>query len=360
MITKKLRYGLIGAGNNAERKHLSNYSALSDVEITAICDVNLDRAKKLADKYGIKNIYSDYKEMLNKEKLDLVSVCTPNFLHAEMSIFALLSGANVHCEKPLAINSLQAKKILEARDKSGKKVMIGLNNRFTKEVVFLKKFIDKECLGEIYHAKAGWKRRSGIPGRGTWFTNSRLSGGGVMIDLGVHYLDLALYLMGNPEPKHITGATYQNFNHTTARNRNGYIGNVNGVSDVEDSAVGFIGLENKATVDFEFSWASNIEKDVAYIELLGTKGGATLINGELKIYSEILDSCVDIIPKLDPNTNYVHEFQHFVDAILYDSKLICPAEDGVYMMEIIDNFYEATKLAKPVIFNAKGIEKLII
>jgi predicted dehydrogenase len=350
MNNRKLRYGLIGAGSNAERKHLNNYMNLPNVEFVSICDVNVENADRLAKKYHINKIYSNYEEMLDKENLDLVSVCTPNYLHAEITIYALLKGVNVHCEKPLAINSIEAKKIVEAKNKTRKKVMVGLNNRFTNEAVYLKKYIDEGLLGEIYHAKAGWIRRSGIPGRGTWFTNKDSAGGGVMIDLGVHYLDLALYLMGMPEPSYVTGATYNNFDHTTTRNRNGYKGNPNGIFNVEDSALGFIGLKNGATVNFEFSWASNIEKDKQYIEILGTKGGVSLINGELKIHSELLDTCVDISPILNPTIKLMNEFEHFTNCILSEASLMAPAEHGVYTLEIIDRFYQAAERNEPVFF----------
>src|SRR4051812_13543833 len=237
MNNKKLRYGLIGAGSNAERKHLNNYMTLPNVELVSICDVNIESAERLAQKYNIKKVYSNYEDMLNNEELDLVSICTPNYLHAEISIYALSKGVNVHCEKPLAVNAIEAQKIVEAKNKSGKKVMLGLNNRFTNEAVFLKKYIDAGYLGDIYQVKAGWIRRSGIPGRGTWFTNKDCAGGGVMIDLGVHYLDLALFLIGMPEPSYITGSTHENFTETTTRNRNGYKGNPNGVFNVEDTAI---------------------------------------------------------------------------------------------------------------------------
>jgi predicted dehydrogenase len=350
MNDKKLRYGLIGAGSNAERKHLNNYMTLANVELAAICDVNIENAQRLAQKYNIPNVYSNYEDMLNKEELDLVSVCTPNYLHAEISTYALEKGVNVHCEKPLAINAKEAQKIVEAKIKSGKQVMVGLNNRFTNEAVYLKKYIDAGYLGDIYQVKAGWIRRSGIPGRGTWFTNKDYAGGGVMIDLGVHYLDLALYLIGMPEPSYVTGAIHQNFSHTTTRNRNGYKGNPNGIFNVEDTAIGFIGLQNGATVNFEFSWASNIAQDKTFVEILGTKGGVSLINGELKLHSELLDNCVDISPILNPNIKLMNEFEHFTNCILSGEELIAPAEHGVYMMNIIDHFYKAASKQKPVIF----------
>ncbi|WP_163538063.1 Gfo/Idh/MocA family oxidoreductase [Gracilibacillus sp. YIM 98692] len=354
MSNKKLKYGLIGAGNNAVKKHVSNYTKLRNIEFVAVCDVNLENATKVAEKYNIDSVYSDYREMLKQEKLDFVSICTPNHLHADIAVYALRQGINVHCEKPLAINAKEAQRIVDAKNRSGKKVMIGLNNRFTNEMVKLKQYIDQGFFGDIYQAKAGWKRRSGIPGRGTWFTNKALSGGGVMIDLGVHFLDLPLFLLGLPEPSYITGSTYQNFAKTTTRNRNGYKGDPEGIFNVEDTAVGLIGLQNGATINFEFSWASNIEKDETFMEILGTKGGASYINGELKLFSEHLETCIDIIPNLNPNLTLKNEFEHFTNCIFNNEELYTPAEDGAYMMNIIDRFYESAERKAPVFFENKA------
>jgi predicted dehydrogenase len=359
MDNRKLRYGLIGAGSNAERKHLNNYKSLPNIELVSVCDVNIESAKRLAEKYHIPKVYSNYEDMLNSEDLDLVSVCTPNYLHAEISIYSLLKGVNVHCEKPLAINANEAKRIVEAKNKSRKKLMVGLNNRFTNEAIFLKKYIDEGFLGDIYKVNAGWIRRSGIPGRGTWFTNKDMAGGGVMIDLGVHYLDLALFLMGMPEPSYIAGSTYHHFDQTTTRNRNGYKGNPNGIFNVEDTATGLVGLKNGATINFEFSWASNIENDKTFIEILGTKGGATLINGELKIHTELLDTCIDITPKINPNIKLMSEFEHFKNCILSGDEMIAPAEHGEYIMEIVDHFYKAAKEQKPLLFE-KSLNKVLL
>jgi predicted dehydrogenase len=255
---------------------------------------------------------------------------------------------------------MEAARIVEAKNKSGKKLMVGLNNRFTNEVVFLKKYIDEGFLGDIYKVNAGWTRRSGIPGRGTWFTNKDMAGGGVMIDLGVHYLDLALYLMGMPKPSYVTGSTYHYFNQTTTRNRNGYKGNPNGIFNVEDTAVGMIGLKNGATINFDFSWASNIENDKTFIEILGTKGGAGIINGELKIFSELLNTCIDITPKLNPNIKLMNEFEHFTNCILTGDELIAPAEHGVYIMDIVDHFYLSAKEQQPVFIKNDNKKVLLL
>ncbi|MEE6132895.1 Gfo/Idh/MocA family oxidoreductase [Bacillus sp. 1780r2a1] len=350
MKNEKLRYGLIGAGSNAIKKHLSNYLLIPNVELIAVCDVNIEQAKAVAEQYGADSFYQNYEEMIKLEKLDFVSVCTPNSLHADIAVYALEHGVHVHCEKPLAINGAEAQRIVHAKNRAKKKVMVGLNNRFTNEAVYLKKFIDAGHLGEIYKARAGWIRRSGIPGRGTWFTNKQVAGGGVMIDLGVHYLDLALFLMGMPNPSYVSGAIHHHFNQTTTRNRNGYQGNPKGIFNVEDSASGFIGLERGATIHFDFSWASNIEEDQTFIELAGSKGGATIINGELKIYSEVLDTCVDILPKLPTSHKLMNEFEHFISAIKKQGDLMAPAEHGAYMMNIVDHFYESAAKQQPIFF----------
>ncbi|PWV90592.1 putative dehydrogenase [Paenibacillus cellulosilyticus] len=352
-MNKTLRYALIGAGGNAEKKHIQGYKNVLNVEVVAICDVVREKAAQMAERHGVEKVYTDYKEMIQTEQLDLVSIVTPNYLHAEIAIYALQYGVHVHCEKPLSMNAEEARSILRATEQSGSQLMIGLNNRFTNEAVLLKRWIDEDNLGHIYSAKAGWVRRSGIPGRGTWFTNRSLAGGGVMIDLGAHYLDLALYLMGKPEPSFIVGSTHQNFVHTTSRNRNGYKGVEGGIFNVEDSASGYLSLVNGASVAFDFSWASNIEQDRYYVELLGTKGGATLVNGELKLFGEYGGVCMDITPKLklNPNLKLANEFQHFVDYITHNGqKLIAPAEDGLYLAEIIDAFYQSANEQSPVSF----------
>ncbi|SET22305.1 Gfo/Idh/MocA family protein [Paenibacillus sp. NFR01] len=353
-MTNKLKYALIGAGGNAEKKHIHGYLALEDIEVVAVCDVEPGKAARMAEKYGVAGVYLDYKEMFAKERPDIVSVVTPNHLHAEITEYALSHGAHVHCEKPLCISKAEAERIVAARNRSGKQVMIGLNNRFTNEAVFLKEWIDAGNLGNIYSAKAGWIRRSGIPGRGTWFTDKTRAGGGVMIDLGAHYLDLALYFMGLPKVSYTAGSIHQNFVHTTARNRNGYKGIESGLFNVEDAATGYLGLQDGACLSFDFSWASNIEEDRFFVELMGTKGGASLVNGTLKLFGESSDICLDITPrlKLNPTLQLKNEFRHFVDCIKDGSQpLIAPAEDGLYFAEIVDAFYQSAAAGSPVILN---------
>ncbi|MEJ8303680.1 Gfo/Idh/MocA family oxidoreductase [Saccharibacillus sacchari] len=346
----KLKYALIGAGGNAEYKHIQGYKQLHDIEVVAICDIDGSKAAAMAARHNVPNAYDDYRDMIETERPDIVSVVTPNFLHAEITEYALLHGVNVHCEKPLSIHAEEAKRVVAAKNRSGKQVMIGLNNRFTNEAVYLKKWIDDGKLGDIYSAKAGWVRRSGIPGSGTWFTDRARSGGGVLIDLGSHYIDLALYLMGMPQVAYAAGRIHRNFMQNGTRNRHGYIGNENGVFNVEDAAHGYLGLENGASLALDFSWAANIEEERFYVELMGTEGGASLVNGTLKLFGEHNGVCLDLTPKLNlnPYLQLTGEFRHFVDCVRdADQRLIAPAEHGLYFAEIVDAFYESARTGFP-------------
>ncbi|AAM25129.1 MAG: putative dehydrogenase [Caldanaerobacter subterraneus] len=336
---KKLRYACVGAGAVADYKHLLGYSRLKDVEIVAISDPDVGAAKRLAEKYSIPHVYENYEEMFEKEKLDLISICTPNYLHAPISIKAMEKGIHIHCEKPMTLNAKEAHKVIEAKNKYKTKFMVGLNNRFTNESYFVKKYIEEGYLGEIYHVKTGWRRRRGIPGKGGWFTTKKLSGGGPLIDLGVHFIDLVMYFMDYPEVKSVSAATYSKFSNSTSWNGWSEAKSGNGIYNVEDMAVGFIRLKNGTTIDFEFSWASNIEGDYNYYEILGDKGGIWFKNGQIKVFSEVVNTLVDIIP----NTNYpkkpLDEFEHFVNCIKEGKEPLASAEEGAKLMEIIDAAY---------------------
>jgi len=347
-VAEKLKYACIGAGGIADKKHLNEYSKRDSVEVAAICDSNIAAAERLAQKYNVKNIFTDYNEMFDKLKLDFISVCTPNYLHAPITISALKKGISVHCEKPLAINAEEAQEIVDAKNKYKGKVMVALNNRFTAESAFVKSCVEKGMFGEIYHAKCGWRRRNGIPGKGVWFTDKKLSGGGALIDLGVHYLDLVMYFMGYPKVVSVSGATYSKFANSDNRLRAGYKNNGDGKFDVEDMAIGHLRTDSNATINFEFSWASNIEKEVKYYELMGTKGGVSFVNGELKLYSEIFDTSINILPDVSSNRKVVSEFDHFIDCIINDKEPDSKPEQGAALMKIIDAAYKSSELMREI------------
>jgi predicted dehydrogenase len=346
---EKLKYACVGAGSVADYKHLNGYSKVEDVEIVAISDPDIEAAKRLAEKYNIPHVYTDYEEMFEREKPDLISVCTPNYLHAPISIKAMEKGIHVHCEKPITLNAKEACEVIESKNKYKRKFMVGLNNRFTNESFFVKRYIEEGYIGEIYHVKTGWRRRRGIPGKGGWFTNKKLSGGGPLIDLGVHFLDLVLYFMGYPKAQSVSAATYSKFSNSNSLNSWNYAKSGDGIYDVEDMAVGFVRLKNGATIDFEFSWASNIEGDYNYYEILGNKGGIWFKNGQLKVFSEIVDTLIDIVPDTNYPKSPLNEFEHFVDCIKNDKEPLASAEEGAKLMGIIDGAYESAEKGKEIV-----------
>ncbi len=346
---KKLKYACIGTGGIADQKHLAGYAQLDDVELVAICGRNQDAARRLAEKYGVPHIYADEDAMFEAHpELDIVSVCTPNFMHCGTTIKALEKGINVHCEKPLCMSEAEAREIAAAEEKSRAQVMVAFNQRFTNNAWFLKRCIEDGLFGDIYHVKCGYRRTRGIPGKGGWFTNKALSGGGPLIDLGVHFLDLAMYLLDFPKAKTATGATYAMFADNGSRNSWQYGGHSDGLCDVEDLAAGFLRFERGITVDFEFSWASNIEKEYNYCEILGTKSGARLYDGTLTLYSE----CQDTLVKIQPDTNYpiaaINEFRHFCDCVREGRTPLATVEQSVRLMQVIDAVYRSAELGREV------------
>ncbi len=346
---KKLRYGIIGTGNIGMTKHLPGYSQLKDtVEIAAACDINPDALKSAAEKYSIMSTYEDYNKLLERDDIDFVSVCLPNYLHHPVTVKALMSGKHVHCEKPMAMNPSEAHDMNTAKEKSGKKLMIGLNNRFTGESQFVKRYVSEGNLGDIYHVKCGWQRRA-CAGAYGWFTDKSQSGGGPLIDLGVHYIDLAMYFMGYPKVESVTARTYSKlvgsdkgylFTHDNSRLTDGK------KFDVEDLAVGFIGLENDATIDFEVSWASHIARERIYYSLYGTKGGISFVKeaGEtsLRIHTIVNDTHADIVPSINRRLTEVNEFADFVSCINENREpTISVLSQNVDMIGLIDLIYRS-------------------
>jgi predicted dehydrogenase len=260
---RPVRIGVIGVGIGYI--HIQSMSKIppDQLEIAALCDVNEQRVRTVANEFGVKKVFTDHKEMLKQDEIDAVLVCTPNILHAPMTLDAFAAGKHVMCEKPMALNAAEAEQMVQAGKKAGKMLMMAFNNRFRSDSQLLKKFIENGELGDIYYAKTGWIRRKGIPGLGGWFTTKARAGGGPLIDIGVHVLDLTLWLMGNPRPVSVMGSAYAKFGPQAAKEQGG-------TYDVEDLAVGLIKLDNGATLFLEASWESHIAKDVIYTNLVGT------------------------------------------------------------------------------------------
>lgn len=279
MKNGKLQIGIIGCGNIANTKHLPNLAKFPEhVEIVAFCDLIEEKAEKAKQQYGIpgSKSFTDYRELLQMD-LDAVHICTPNRSHADISVAALEAGKNVMCEKPMAINSSEAKRMLDAQKKSGKLLTIGYQNRFRKDTMALKKLAECGELGDIYMAKAHALRRRGIPNWGV-FTNKYEQGGGPLIDIGTHSLDITLWIMNNYKPVAVFGSTYNTLGTTLSGEDQGTDEHWDPQKyEVEDSAFGFVKFENGATVFLEAAWALNTTtQKQAMTTVYGTKAGAEM------------------------------------------------------------------------------------
>ncbi len=275
-----VRIGIIGCGGIANGKHMPALKKLKNIEMVAFCDIILSRAEAAKEKYGTPDaaVYTDYKKLLEDKTIDVVHVLTPNRSHSVITVDALEAGKHVMCEKPMAINSAEAKKMLDAAARTGKKLSIGYQSRHRPDSIYLKQEVEAGTLGNIYYAKATAIRRRAVP---TWgvFLNEYEQGGGPLIDIGTHALDLTLWMMNNYKPKYCVGTTYHALNNSKEQ------GNDWGDWDpakftVEDSAFGFVVMENGATINLEASWALNtLDAREAVTTLCGTLGGADMNDG---------------------------------------------------------------------------------
>jgi len=345
----KIRIGLIGAGNIAQNSHIPAYLKQNDAEIVAVCDLKLDRAKEVADKYGIKHAVGSIKELVAIDEVDAVSVCTWNNAHAEAAIAAANAGKHVLCEKPMAMTVAEAEAMKEAAEKNNIVFMMGFTNRFRADSKVIKEIAQSGKLGEIYYAKAGWFRRRGTPLG--WFTDLSKSGGGPVIDIGVHAIDLTWYFMGKPRPVSVSACTYDKIGDykTKGVSRWEAFDTDNLVFNTEDSASGFIRFENGASMTFDVSWAINGKDTGIFSDIFGTKAGASL--NPFTIYGEEEGYLMDSSPVVEPQDPFANEIRHFLDCIKTGQEPIATANDGVIIQKILNGIYDSAKLGKEIVLD---------
>lgn len=344
---KKVGIGLIGAGGIAQGAHMPGYAAIPELcEIVALADINEETGKAAAQKFNVPNVFTDYKKLLEMDEVHAVSVCTPNYLHMEPTILAFKAGKHVLCEKPVAMNAQEAARMVEAAKAAKRKFMVGYNSRFAPTNQLLKTYIDAGDLGDIYYARAQALRRRGIPGWGVFIDKSK-QGGGPLIDIGVHILDLTLWMMGHPKPTAASGVTYAKFG-----KRDDVVGFM-GQWDyknftVEDFAAALVRFENGATIVLESSFVANITEDVFTSTLCGTQGGA--VTNPLTIIQErhrSLQTFKPDIPHQSVNT-HAAEMKHFVEAIRNDTEPLITGEHGLMVAKIMDAIYKSSEKGREV------------
>lgn len=364
---KKLRIGIIGCGGIANNKHFPALSSQKDkCEMVAFCDIKVERAQKAAEDFGSEDAkyYEDYHELLADSTIDVVHVCTPNVSHSPITVAAFEAKKHVLCEKPMSDTSAGAAKMMEAWKKSGKQFTIGYQNRFRPEVTALHKACEDGDLGEIYFAKAHAIRRKAVP---TWgvFPDKSQQGGGPLIDIGTHALDITLWMMDNYEVESVTGSVF----HKLGSLEGAEEGNLFGPWDtdnfeVEDSAFGFIKMKDGSTIFLESSWALNVlESREAATTLCGTKAGAQIdagmsypvnqltynrSNNGLLTQEEISTSGnIAFFEGGDSDPEKI-EASQWLNAILTDTEPLVKPEQAFKVTQVLEAIYKSAETGKEV------------
>jgi predicted dehydrogenase len=352
---KRWRVAYIGAGFVMQRGHIPGFQRLPNVESVAICDVNEARAREMATSSHIPQVYTDYQKMLAEVEPDIVVVATPNVFHKPQSMDALEAGAHVLCEKPLSITYADAKAITDKAAALNKVVTVGTHYRWSDPMRACKAHVDSGFFGEIYAARTVWQRRSGIPGYGSWFTNKDLAGGGALLDIGVHALDRALYLMNYPQPVTVSGSLFSKFG-PRGMGLGGWGSDIakpgsQARFDVDDLTWAFVRFDNGIALQFQIAWASHLPEQF-YTELYGTAGGASVGNRDnVELYTNMAGQNVKILADVpqDPVGSYARLIENFVRYLEGDplAEIVTP-QQALTSVRIVDGIFRSAELGREV------------
>jgi len=344
-MAKKIRVGFIGTGGIARMQALV-LQKMPDVEIVAGCDVSEKALKKFAEEFKVSHTFSDYRKMVKLNAMDAVSVCTPNYLHKDPTIRALRAGKDVLVEKPMAMNAREAQAMVEAAKASRRKLAIGFQFRFSPAAQVIKRYVREGQLGKVLFARVQALRRRGIPSWGV-FGRKELQGGGPLIDIGVHMIELAHYLMGAPRAIGASASMYT------------YIGNKPpaalaswGAWDhktytVEDLAVGFVRFEGGACMAVESSFAAHLDQDVLNVQIMGEKGGASW--SPLKIFKDEAGVMVNVEPAFAGRWDaFERKMQGWIACVRGEADTEAPGEAGLMVQKILDGLYSSAEKGREV------------
>ncbi len=346
-MAKKLRVGIVGAGNICCSSHLPAYEKLADrVEVVAIADIVVERAKKAAEKWNIPNYFASVEELLEKVDVDYIDICTYTAAHAPVCIAAAKAGKDILCEKPLAANLEQGLAMEKAVKEAGVQFMLAVVTRYGAEQQRYRELFEKGVFGEIYAAKTQYVRRRGTPSG--WFTDKELAGGGPVLDIGVHAIDRTWYLMDRPKPVSVSAETSYRIGDfkTKGVERWAPYEQGRGVFDTEDSAMVLFRFEGGKTMFAEIAWAIN-GPEVTGTQLYGDKAGCTF--DPLTIYAEDeAGYLTDISPVKEKKNFFVEEIAHFIDCVNNNKTPISPMEDAVTIQKMLDGIYRSAAEHKEV------------
>ncbi len=343
-----MKIAVIGCGTIANSAHIPSYMNNPEAEIKYFCDIIPEKAQAAVEKYGCGTAVTDYREVLADPEIEAVSVCTPNYAHAEISIAAMRAGKDVLCEKPAARTYSEALEMLKVQRETGRILNIGVVNRFNDSVNLIKRYIDSGKLGDIFHVYVSFRAHRSIPGLGGAFTTKAIAGGGVLIDWGVHYLDIVMYCCGDPKPLTVTGEAFcklgkdmKNYVYKNMWAEN--TKNLDGTYDVDDSVTGMIRTEGPV-ITFNGAWAQNIGESETYIDFMGDKGGIRLQYGSnFKVYLAENGALVEYEPEFKTRDHFQNEIDAFIRCVQKREKLPSHIETVIITAQIMQAIYDSAE-----------------
>lgn len=343
---EKIRIGLVGAGNIATSAHLPAYQNCKNAEVVAVADTNFERAKAAAEKFKIPQAFASVEEMIEKADFDAVDICVWNNGHSDVAITAAKAGKHILCEKPMAMDLEHALLMEDAIKKAGVFFLLAVPGRFGYPNCVVREMLDKGELGEVYFAKTAYVRRRGTPSG--WFTDKKTSGGGPIIDIGVHRIDAAWYLMGCPKPVRVSAAISHKIGDYQTKGVSRWQGtpSPDNQFDTEDSGAGCIHFENGAILLFEASWAIN-GPEHSDTQICGSKAGVIL--EPLTIYGERAQYLSTDAISVPSDNHTLNEITHFADCILNHKEPIFPLEQAVELQRMLQGIYDSARLCKEVV-----------
>ena len=347
-----MKVGIIGCGTIANAAHIPAYMKNEEVEIAYFCDIIPERAEEAVKTYGCGKAVTDYHDILNDDSVEAVSVCTPNNVHSVIAIDCLKAGKDVLCEKPAARTFDEVLEMQKVQHETGKILNIGVVNRFNDNVNRIKEYISSGKLGNVFHVYISFRSHRCIPGLGGAFTTKAIAGGGVLIDWGVHFLDLVMYCCGDPKPLTVTGEAFCKL----GKNMEEYVftdmwagpPKYDGVYDVDDSITGMIRTEGPV-ITFNGAWAQNIGEDEMFIDFMGDKGGIRLkYGGDFRFYGTDGDTLVDYKCSVKTTNHFENEINAFVNCVKTREKLDSHIDTAIITAKIMQAIYDSSEQHKEV------------
>lgn len=355
LILSKIKVAVIGCGTIANSAHIPAYMANDEVEIKYFCDIIKERAEKAVKEYKCGEAIDDYRIILDDPEVEAVSVCTPNNVHAPITIDCLRAGKHVLCEKPAARTYEEALEMQKVQHETGKVLNIGVVNRYNTSVNLIKKMIEDGELGEVYHVYASFRSHRSIPGLGGAFTTKSIAGGGVLIDWGVHFLDIVMYCTGDPKPKTVTGQAYSKLGKDMKNYAyvNMWAGppNYDGTYDVEDFITGMIRTSGPS-ISLNGAWAQNIGENEMFIDFLGDKGGIRLNYGaDFTFYTSKDGVLLETKPKYNMGKMFENEINSFIEAVKTGKRQPSHIDTAIITAQIMQALYDSSEQGREIVLD---------